>query len=95
MAATERAHGSDLLANQTRVDRDSSGLRLTGEKWLISNARKARAVMVFARTLAQGGPRGFSLFLLDKQTLPPERWTTLSRVPTLGLRSRLERPQVS
>ena len=87
LAATERAHGSDLLANQTRVDRDSSGLRLTGEKWLISNARKARAVMVFARTLPQGGPRGFSLFLLDKQTLPPERWTTLSRVPTLGLRA--------
>src|SRR6516165_2229612 len=39
LAATERAHGSDLLANQTRVDYDSSGLRLTGEKWLISNAR--------------------------------------------------------
>jgi alkylation response protein AidB-like acyl-CoA dehydrogenase len=86
LAATERAHGSDLLANQTRVDRDSSGLRLTGEKWLISNARRARAAMVFARTLPGGGPRGFSLFLLDKQTLPPERWTTLGRVPTLGLR---------
>jgi alkylation response protein AidB-like acyl-CoA dehydrogenase len=86
LATTERAHGSDLLANQTRVDRDSSGLRLTGEKWLISNARKARAVMVFARTLPQGGQRGFSLFLLDKQTLPQEQWTTLPRVPTLGLR---------
>jgi alkylation response protein AidB-like acyl-CoA dehydrogenase len=87
LATTERGHGSDLLANQTRVDRDSSGLRLTGEKWLISNARKARAVMVFARTLPTGGPRGFSLFLLDKQTLPPDRWSTLSRVPTLGLRA--------
>jgi alkylation response protein AidB-like acyl-CoA dehydrogenase len=87
LAATERAHGSDLLANRTRVDRDSSGLRLTGEKWLISNARKARAVMVFARTLPTGGPRGFSLFLLDKQALPPERWSTLSRVSTLGLRA--------
>lgn len=87
LAATERAHGSDLLANQTRVDRDLSGLLLTGEKWLISNARKARAVTVFARTLPQGGPRAFSLFLLDKQSLPPGRWTTLSRVPTLGLRA--------
>jgi alkylation response protein AidB-like acyl-CoA dehydrogenase len=86
LATTERAHGSDLLANQTRVDRDSSCLRLKGEKWLISNARRARAVMVFARTLPNGGPRGFSLFLLDKQTLPTERWTTLPRVPTLGLR---------
>jgi alkylation response protein AidB-like acyl-CoA dehydrogenase len=86
-AATERTHGSDLLANQTRVERDSSGLRLTGEKWLISNARRARAVTVFARTLPQGGPRGFSLFLVDKQTLPSERLSTLSRVPTLGLRA--------
>jgi alkylation response protein AidB-like acyl-CoA dehydrogenase len=87
LAATERAHGTDLLANQTRVERDASGLRLTGEKWLITNARNARAVMVFARTLRQGGPRGFSLFLLDKQTLPSERWSTLSRIPTLGLRA--------
>ena len=89
LAATERAHGSDLLANRTRVDRDSSGLSLTGEKWLISNARKSCAVMVFARTLPQGGPRAFSLFLLDKLSLPPGRWTTLSRVPTLGLRADL------
>jgi alkylation response protein AidB-like acyl-CoA dehydrogenase len=85
-AATERAHGSDLLANQTRVDCDSSGLRLRGEKWLIFKARKARAVVVFARTLPHGGPRGFSLFLLDQQPLPPERWTTPPRVATLGLR---------
>ena len=86
LAATERGHGSDLLATQTRVDRDASGLRLTGEKWLISKARKARAVMVFARTLPKGGPRGFSLFLLDKQSLPQEQWTTLPAVTTVGLR---------
>jgi alkylation response protein AidB-like acyl-CoA dehydrogenase len=87
LATTERAHGSDLLANERRVDRDSSCLRLTGEKWLITNAQKARAVVVFARTLPKGGPRGFSLFLLDKQSLPPERWTTLARIPTHGLRA--------
>ena len=52
LAATERGHGSDLLANQTQVDRDLAVDRMTGEKWLISNASKARAVMVFARTTA-------------------------------------------
>ncbi len=79
--------GANLLAAlPVWIAGDASGLRLTGEKWLISKARKARAVMVFARTLPKGGPRGFSLFLLDKQSLPQEQWTTLPAVTTVGLR---------
>jgi alkylation response protein AidB-like acyl-CoA dehydrogenase len=86
LAATERGHGTDLLANQTHVDRDQAGDRMTGEKWLISNATKARAVLVFARTAPTGGPRGFSLFLLDKKALPEQQWATLPGVRTVGLR---------
>jgi alkylation response protein AidB-like acyl-CoA dehydrogenase len=86
LATTERAHGSDLLANQTRAVPDGDGYRLTGEKWLISCATTADALTVFARTAPAGGPRGFSLFLFDKADADRREWAHLPRVRTLGLR---------
>ena len=53
LAATERAHGSDLLANGLRADSVDDGFRLSGEKWLILNARRSAAMVVFARTRRQ------------------------------------------
>jgi alkylation response protein AidB-like acyl-CoA dehydrogenase len=86
LAATERGHGSDLLANGFRADPVDEGFRLSGEKWLILNARRSTAMVVFARTRRSGGPRSFSLFLLDKGQLDPTGWESLPREPTLGLR---------
>jgi alkylation response protein AidB-like acyl-CoA dehydrogenase len=86
LAGTERAHGSDLLACRTRADAGADGYCLTGEKWLISNAERAAGWVVFARTRPAGGPRGFSLLLLEKARLDPSRWALLPRVQTLGLR---------
>jgi alkylation response protein AidB-like acyl-CoA dehydrogenase len=86
LATTERAHGSDLLANRTRAVRDGDGYRLTGEKWLISNARTGAALTVFARTAPAGGPRGFSFLLFDKDRADAADWSLLPRVRTLGLR---------
>ena len=50
LAVTERGHGSDLLANGFRADPVDEGFRLSGEKWLILNARRSAAMVVFART---------------------------------------------
>jgi alkylation response protein AidB-like acyl-CoA dehydrogenase len=86
LATTERAHGSDLLANRTRAIRDGEGWRLTGEKWLIGNATRADALLVFARTSSLGGPHGFSLFLVEKRRVDPRTWAHLPRVRTLGMR---------
>ncbi|MFO0954889.1 MAG: acyl-CoA dehydrogenase [Isosphaeraceae bacterium] len=86
LAVTERGHGSDLLANDLRADPDADGFRLSGEKWLILNARRSAAMVVFARTRRSGGPRGFSLLLLDKRRLEPTAWEPLPREKTLGLR---------
>jgi len=86
LANTERAHGSDLLANQTRAEPCPGGYRLTGEKWLISNAARADAWTVYARTGETAGPRGHTLFLVEKAALDPAAWALLPRVPTLGLR---------
>jgi alkylation response protein AidB-like acyl-CoA dehydrogenase len=86
LAVTERGHGSDVLANGFRADPVDEGFRLSGEKWLILNAQRSAAMVVFARTRRSGGPRCSSLFLLDKERLDPTGWEPLLRESTLGLR---------
>ncbi|MEU4884577.1 acyl-CoA dehydrogenase family protein [Streptomyces althioticus] len=88
-ALTERHHGSDLLAGEVTahpVDGDGGGWRLSGEKWLINNITRADLVTVLARTDPEGGPRGFSLFLVDKKRLAPGALSPLPKVPTYGIR---------
>jgi alkylation response protein AidB-like acyl-CoA dehydrogenase len=83
---TERRHGADLLAMETTATPVAGGYRLTGEKWLTSNARRAAAVVVFARTHPAGGPRGFSFFLVEKARVDPASWAVRPRVRTHGIR---------
>ncbi len=85
-ALTEEAHGSDLLANEVSATPTRAGYRLTGEKWLINNATRADIVCVLARTDPAGGPRGFSLLLVDKRQLPPGSYRCLAKVRTHGIR---------
>jgi alkylation response protein AidB-like acyl-CoA dehydrogenase len=85
-ALTERAHGSDVLASDVQAVEDEAGYCLTGEKWLINNGTRARALTVFARTEAAGGARGFSLFLVDKEELAPATYTHHPKVKTHGIR---------
>ncbi|OZM73109.1 oxidoreductase [Amycolatopsis antarctica] len=83
---TERGHGSDLLAGALSATRDGGRWRLDGEKWLINNATRADLICVLARTDPAGGPRGFSLFLVDKRTLPEDTFRCLPRERTHGIR---------
>jgi hypothetical protein len=59
---------------------------VTGEKWLINNATRGGALCVLARTDPAGGPRGFSLFLVDKAKLRPDEFAHLPKVRTHGIR---------
>ncbi|WP_330333153.1 acyl-CoA dehydrogenase family protein [Streptomyces sp. NBC_00536] len=84
---TERGVGSDLLAGtMTATPEPDGGWRITGEKWPINNATRGRLICVLARTDPAGGPRGFSLFLVDKSTLPQGAWEPLAKEPTHGIR---------
>ncbi|MFJ6620002.1 acyl-CoA dehydrogenase family protein [Kitasatospora sp. NPDC091335] len=86
-ALTERHHGSDLLAGEVAArPAPDGGWLLDGEKWLINNVTRAGLVTVLARTDDAGGPRGFSLFLVDKARLAPGAHTALPKVPTYGIR---------
>lgn len=85
---TEREHGSDLLAGEVTAVPTAGGYTLHGEKWLINNATRADLVCTLARTDPAGGPRGYSLLLVDKRRLPrgPGGYRTLPKVRTHGIR---------
>lgn len=83
---TEKDHGSDILANEVTAKADAGGYRLSGEKWLINNATRSAAVVVFAKTRAEGGPRGFSLFLVLKDQADPNTYRCLPKIKTHGIR---------
>jgi alkylation response protein AidB-like acyl-CoA dehydrogenase len=85
-ALTERTHGGDLLANELEAREDGDRLLISGEKWLIGNATCSTAMTLFARTQAEGGPRGFSLLFADKRLLDSARFHHLPKVKTVGLR---------
>ncbi|GCB52505.1 acyl-CoA dehydrogenase family protein [Streptomyces sp. NL15-2K] len=83
---SERAYGSDLLANAMTAERVDGGYLLTGEKWLIGNATWSDGMTAIARTSERGGPGGFSLFVLDKRTAPVGTVAELPRERLHGLR---------
>jgi len=85
-ALSERAHGSDLLANEVVAERTEDGYELSGEKWPIGNATVADAVIVFARTGREGRPDGFSAFIVDKRKVPAYTLQPLPSEPRHGLR---------
>jgi alkylation response protein AidB-like acyl-CoA dehydrogenase len=84
-ALTERDHGSDVLANDVCAEPVPGGYRLRGEKWLINNGTRARALTVFART-GEPGPRGYSLFLVEIDGLAPNTYEHTPKIRTHGIR---------
>jgi alkylation response protein AidB-like acyl-CoA dehydrogenase len=85
-ALTERDHGSDLMAGEVSAQRTREGYRLTGEKWLINNATRCHLMSVLARTAQPGGPRGFSVLLVDRRILDRTSHHPLPAVRLHGIR---------
>ncbi|MFK3730316.1 acyl-CoA dehydrogenase family protein [Streptomyces sp. NPDC088090] len=83
---TEPGGGSDLLAGGLTATRRGTGWSLSGRKWPVNNATRGRYVCVLARTEPAGGPRGFSVFLVDKRALAPGTVRYLPKMPTHGIR---------
>ncbi|MFJ9590923.1 acyl-CoA dehydrogenase family protein [Streptomyces acidicola] len=88
LALTERAHGSDLLAGDVRGEPGGEGgWRVSGEKWLINNATRGSLLSVLTRTGPDGGPRGFTVLLVDKRPLTEgEHYRCLDKIRTHGIR---------
>jgi len=86
LAYHEKAHGGDFMASELKAVKVAGGYQLSGEKWLVNNATRGAALTVFARTAENGGPRGFSLFLVEKNALDPRSFEHLPHIKTLGVR---------
>lgn len=65
---TEPSGGSDLAALRTTAVRDGSSWVMNGSKTFITNGSTADLVIVAARTTAEGGSRGISLFGVERGT---------------------------
>jgi alkylation response protein AidB-like acyl-CoA dehydrogenase len=83
-AASELAHGADLLATETVAVLGSDGWRISGEKAPLGRARDAAVALVLARTRAATGPRALSWFMVE---LDHGSVTRLPRLATVGLRA--------
>lgn len=66
IAMTEPAAGSDLRGIRTRAERRADGYLLNGAKTFISNGMLADLVIVVARTDADDGQEGLSLFVVER-----------------------------
>jgi alkylation response protein AidB-like acyl-CoA dehydrogenase len=86
LAYSEEKHGADLLAGETVARKVPGGYRISGEKWPINRATQGEGFMLLARTDPAGGPRGLSLFMIDKADLEPGGHEPLPRVKTVGVR---------
>ncbi|MGZ6321167.1 MAG: acyl-CoA dehydrogenase family protein [Ktedonobacterales bacterium] len=82
----EQARGSDPPGNGLAAVQEGADYTLWGQKRLINNATRGAAIMLFALTDPQGGPRGFSLFLVEREQLDPAGYTFVPKIPTHGIR---------
>ncbi|MFD1658313.1 acyl-CoA dehydrogenase family protein [Streptomyces caeni] len=90
LGLTERDHGSDLLAGDVRTDDKAPDTAdhwlVSGEKWLINNATRGSVLSLLTRTHPDGGPRGFSVLLVDKRELDEDTYRHLPKIRTHGIR---------
>jgi alkylation response protein AidB-like acyl-CoA dehydrogenase len=87
LAASEPDHGADLLASEVRAVSTAEGWVLSGAKWPIGCADRARVALVLARTEPEPGPRSLSWLWVEPSRLPDGAVSVLPRQPTHGMRA--------
>ncbi|WP_051466509.1 acyl-CoA dehydrogenase [Actinomadura oligospora] len=82
----ELAHGNDFSRAEFAAVRDGTGWRLDGRKEVVTNLRRADALVVFARTRPDPGSRSHAQFLVPKAGIPEGALRYLPRFPSSGMR---------
>ncbi|MUL67874.1 acyl-CoA dehydrogenase [Mycobacterium sp. CBMA 234] len=80
LAMTEPGAGSDLRGMRTAATRDGDTWILNGQKTFISSGIMCDLVVVAARTDPAAGSRGFSLFVVERDTPGFERGRKLDKI---------------
>lgn len=86
LGLTEKDHGTDLVANEVSAIEEQDRYIITGEKWLINNATRGKAIALYARTSEGSGPRAHSVLLVHKDQLSPDSFYCLPKILTHGIR---------
>ena len=66
LAMSEAGAGSDVVSMKLRADKVDGGWKLNGTKFWITNAPYADTLVVYAKTVPDGGSRGITAFLIEK-----------------------------
>ncbi|MBX9815630.1 MAG: isovaleryl-CoA dehydrogenase [Proteobacteria bacterium SG_bin5] len=66
LAMSEAGAGSDVVGMKLRADKVQGGYVLNGTKFWITNAAYADTLVVYAKTDPQGGSRGITTFLIER-----------------------------
>lgn len=80
LAMTEPGAGSDLRGIRTTARQDGDDWVLNGQKTFISSGIMADLVVVAAQTDAKAGSRGFSLFVVERDTPGFDRGRKLDKI---------------
>ncbi|MZF85522.1 acyl-CoA dehydrogenase [Streptomyces sp. SID5643] len=87
VAYHELAHGNDMAGTEFEALPQPDGrLLLNGRKEVITNVKRADAVVMFTRTDRGPGSRSHSQLLVDKARIPAGRMRYLPRFATVGMR---------
>ena len=81
LAITEPGGGSDVAALRTRAVRQDDHFVVNGSKTFITNGTRADWLVVAVRTTPEGGHRGISLLVVERET---PGFSTGRRIETLG-----------
>ena len=66
LAMSEAGSGSDVISMRLRADRRGDRYVLNGTKFWITNGPHADVLVVYAKTDVEGGSRGVTAFLIEK-----------------------------
>ncbi len=66
LAMSEAGAGSDVVGMKLRADKKGDRYVLNGTKFWITNAPEANTLVVYAKTDPNGGPKGITAFLIEK-----------------------------
>ncbi|MFJ4673425.1 acyl-CoA dehydrogenase [Kitasatospora purpeofusca] len=81
----ELDHGNDFANAECAAAPSGDGWLLTGRKEIVTNLRRAEAMVLFARTSEAAGSRSHSQFFVGRDELPADRVLDLPRFPSSGM----------
>ncbi len=82
----ELAHGTDFAHAEFTARSVAGGWSVSGRKDVVTNLRRAEAMVLFARTGAAAGSRSHSQFFVRRDDLPGGRMTDTARFASSGMR---------